>query len=408
MNSPQPMPVPGPNNDLLAAVRAHQAGDLSGAEIRYRHILRTHPGSTIVRSLLSNLLLTGGNREALAEALEHAVFAARTDSYNAANHLLVGDIATKIQNWDCAADAYRRVIAIEPDLPDPYLRIKNPLVLTGRSGELVDLYDKAIRSYPKLPLERLTDFVALQDAAIERDIPGILLITMPKSGSLYLLARFARGLGIPICHASLDLFPVDHVVPAWAENLARGGAIAQEHLDASPENTNALKQAGFGKVVVHVRDPRQATLSWLHHVDTTVGDLLHLRQLISPPIPESYDELNFSQKIDWQIENHLPLLIDWSRQWMEFANSSGSGIEILFTRYEDFRTGETAFIHSIVEHFGISAEKFDFAPLNASGGSLHRRKGQSDEWRGRFSADQQRKAQKLVSEDLCTYFGWTP
>ncbi|MCH8113406.1 MAG: sulfotransferase domain-containing protein [Proteobacteria bacterium] len=405
MNLPRKEPAPGFGHDLRTAAKAHLAGDFDGAETRYRHILREDTDSLVVRSLLSHLLLERRGSD-LPEALEHAESAAYGDPNNVANHLLVGDIAIVLKNWALAAKAYRQVIAMEPDLPDPYLRIKNPLILTGNADELVDLYDAAIRSHPEMPLERLGNFVVLQEVAIKRGIPGILLVTMPKSGSLYMLMRLSKGLGVPICHASLDLFPTDRVIPSWAQALALGGAVAQEHLDASSRNMAELVRAGLSKAVVHVRDPRQATLSWVHHVETTTGDREHIRQLMSPPITKMYDRFDLGRKIDWQIENYLPLLVKWTQQWMDFADACASDFEVLFTRYEDFRADEGANIRKILNYMGVSPEAFDFSPLKTSREALHRRKGEADEWREVFSRTQRRRATELVPEDMCARFGW--
>jgi hypothetical protein len=111
------------------------------------------------------------------------------------------------------------------------------------------------------------------------------LVTMPKSGSLYLLMRFVEGLNIPPYHISLDLFPHDHLVPAWAEDLARGGAIAQEHLDASEANLDLLRRAGVTRIVVQVRDPRQAALSWTYHIDGITGERTSVRRLMPSAVP---------------------------------------------------------------------------------------------------------------------------
>ncbi len=40
--------------------------------------------------------------------------------------------------------------------------------------------------------------------------------------------------------------------------------------------------------------------------------------------------------------------------------------------------------------------------------SLHRRKGEADEWRSVLSADQRARATAMLPEDLYQRFGWKP
>jgi tetratricopeptide (TPR) repeat protein len=173
---------------------------------------------------------------------------------------LAGNIATGLPDWPNAPQYFLRTIEIEPNLPDAYLRLKNPMILSGRAEELVSIFERALIENPSMPLERLTAFAFLQKRAIANDLPDMLVVTMPRTGSLYILMRLSTGLSIPVSHVSLNLFPKDHVIPCWARTLATGGTVAQEHIDASPENLAHLREAGIDKLCVHTRDPRQATL----------------------------------------------------------------------------------------------------------------------------------------------------
>lgn len=344
----------------------------------------------------------GAWEEALALAREAVADQPGSPSYN----MLRGDAAANLGQWPEAIESYRAVMDLQPGLPDPYLRIRVPLFLSGRAKELAALYDRAVRHHPEMPLERLSNFASLQADARARGVPAIVLITMPKSGSLYLLMRFVDGLNVPNCHISLDLFPADHVVPAWAEDLARGGAVTQEHLDASEENLAALQRAGIDRVVVHVRDPRQAALSWMHHIDGTTGERANVRRLISPTVPDDWDERAIASRLDWTIDNHLPVLVEWTMGWVRAADATRPVLDILFTRYEDLRGDEEALFRRILDHYGIAGMPMNMNPPVSSDAALHRRKGQADEWRSVFSAAQRRRASGLLPADLCERSGW--
>ncbi len=94
------------------------------------------------------------------------------------------------------------------------------------------------------------------------------LNTMPKSGSVFLADHLASLYRTPFARIGVDSFPRSLVIPGRAEVLAQGGLWDQMHLDASPENLDQLERAGIRKIYLHVRDPRQATLSWAHHLES--------------------------------------------------------------------------------------------------------------------------------------------
>lgn len=296
------------SRDFAAACRAHIAGDLAMAELYYRQCLSRRPDHDLTRYFLSGVLYERGGA-CMDEALNLIRLAADSAPHNAAIQFTRGNICTALELWHEAVDSYRCVIEAHPDMPDAYLRIKAPMLRSGRPDELVDLFDRAVRAYPRMALERTADFTERQAEARRRGIPPLLFVTMPKSASVYVLLRFAHGLGIPTCRVSLDLFPADQVIPSWAEGLAEGGAVCQEHVDASPANLARLRAAGLSRLVVHVRDPRQATLSWTHHLESMTGDRAYLGDLVSPPLPDDYRSWHFARKLDWNIEHHLPALL---------------------------------------------------------------------------------------------------
>ena len=237
-------------------------------------------------------------------------------------------------------------------------------------------------------------------------MPAILFLTMPKSGSIYIANRLVNGLVAPFCRISLSLFPLDHIVPSWLERFARGGAVCQEHLDASPRTIDLLSRARLTRLVVHLRDPRQATLSWVHHVETLTGASGYLRQRIWPLLPEDYDRRSFAEKLDWHIARHLRLLSLWAQAWVKLAEARAGELAIRFTSYEEFRRDEPGFYASLLEFYGIESADFDANPADLAKQEFHFRKGQTEEWREVFTDAQKQAAWCLMPDDLCARFGW--
>ena len=92
----------------------------------------------------------------------------------------------------------------------------------------------------------------------------ILLNTMPKSGSVYILKSLAKIVDLKTKHCGDP--SNGRLSDKDLTAFSTGGFVVQNHLALSAENLQILEQLK-PRMVLHLRDPRQAMLSWLHHVD---------------------------------------------------------------------------------------------------------------------------------------------
>ena len=247
-----------------------------------------------------------------------------------------------------------------------------------------------------------------------KSFPGILLNTIPKSGSIYLANALCRGLGIPFMRISGDWFPGDVLVPDQLRILAAGNAVTQEHLDANPQNRVALNVI-LDRLVVHVRDPRMTTLEWVHHLITERA--LHgpeATQLQLPElVPPGFFDLSMSEKIDHQIDHLLPVMIGWLTDWVDASEDAAFRSQILFTRYDDMVADEPAFYRSILDFYGIAESQFSYEPFQPRAserpeleGEFHFRNKRTDEWRDVFTPAQLDRACAMMPKRLLKRFDW--
>ena len=131
---------------------------------------------------------------------------------------------------------------------------------------------------------------------------------------------------------------------------------------------------GLTRQVINVRDPRQATLSWTHHIDKYLLDNLDLQ--FYPPLPGEYRSWDFKTRVDWNINNHLPNLIRWLEGWHE--HSKTNALDITFVRYEDMVKDESNFFRSILDAFGIDIA--EHRELTNRPDVYHFRSGRTNEW----------------------------
>lgn len=233
----------------------------------------------------------------------------------------------------------------------------------------------------------------------------ILINTMPKSGSIYLSRMIASSLGVEFSVKSLayGFFPTYFMLPDALESFRTGNIVRQEHFDASPIN---LKVCGrfIDRIVLHVRDPRGALLSWAHHVNRL--QKLHPNGIESTihPIPDDFPSWPLSDQLDWHIEHHLVSLVGWLRQWLAVSQAQ-SPIRILWTSHEELANNERALFDKIINFFEVPMDRVDFQTPEKTM-EVHYRSGEINEWSVVFSMNQKARCADIIGKDLLERFNW--
>lgn len=247
-----------------------------------------------------------------------------------------------------------------------------------------------------------------------RDMPGILLNTLPKSASIYIWEAIAVGLGMPKMRISGGWFPGDLVVPELVYSLGRGGVVTQEHLDASWRNKVVLSRH-LGKMIVHVRDPRSSALEWAYHQLTMKADGLLSALERSPRryCPDGFFSMSLTDQIGVQIGAYLPDAVKWVEDWLDAAGDPYFKTEVLIVQYEKFVEDEVAYFDRILDFYGIDKSLWahkPFTPEHADDplheGQWHFRNARTDEWRDAFTPEQLDEAGAMMPHRLLKRFGW--
>jgi hypothetical protein len=116
---------------------------------------------------------------------------------------------------------------------------------------------------------------------------GILLNTMPKSGSVYIQKSLSEILSFGTMYLGNRYGLIDQIDVQAAHTFSGGGFVSQNHLAPSPENLQVLRHFKL-KMILHLRDPRQALLSWIHYLHhITGGNDMSQELLYVTPRPRS-------------------------------------------------------------------------------------------------------------------------
>lgn len=235
--------------------------------------------------------------------------------------------------------------------------------------------------------------------------PSILFNTMPKTGSVFIGKTLARSLDIfyserPLSHG---FFPYYFVIDNEARWLKKKNIIRQEHINGSEINLMLIKRY-IDKMVVHFRDPRQATLSWFHHTDRLRKKFPNGVNYSIHQEPSNYNTWNLSQRLDWHIETTLASNVKWLRDWIVVCENNVD-LKILFTSYEDFFSNPKEFFNNILEFYEIDKKYFSYNPPRKVIGNNYRN-GTPDEWKNVLTDAQKSRSLEIIGIDLIKKFSW--
>ena len=97
-------------------------------------------------------------------------------------------------------------------------------------------------------------------------LPSILVVSIPKSGTVFTNLMLSRGLLLEQASVSFGYFPHYLVEIPKLVSFVKGGKVAPAHFDPSAVNLQSLTPF-IKRWVLHIRDPRSVVLSWVHHTN---------------------------------------------------------------------------------------------------------------------------------------------
>lgn len=228
----------------------------------------------------------------------------------------------------------------------------------------------------------------------------VIINTIPKCGNAFIRKTITKSMGVPCQYVSAGPWP-DMVLSEYLlEDLRDSNGFVVDHIPATPFNISILRQFNISKMVLHVRDPRQATLSWLHWIDKkhSNGTLLEWE---CPGEDPTYFSKPLEAKIDVLIQHWIPTITGFIEPWVALQDA---GIDVLMTDFNEMKTQPDEFFQKIFAHFGFASANLEIS--SAQSEKSHFRKGLSNEWAEVFSKEQLEIANSLIRRQLKDRFHW--
>jgi hypothetical protein len=242
-----------------------------------------------------------------------------------------------------------------------------------------------------------------------RQFPAIVINALPKSGSTFIAKTLRQALQVRPLHFAVPGLHSRGTVDMRALGIvARGNAICHQHLPPERHIISALSGT-LGRIVLNLRDPRAALVSWTHFVNEFNRDYSYLLalQVAEQDLPESYFSQPLADQLAWQADNRLPEMIEWIRLWIEAADAQYAGLSILLTDYQEMVGDTRKFFERILQFYGIAIEPEWLKIRQPKAGQWKFRVGTGKDWRTDFAPETLERVSAMVPQDWMSRFGWS-
>lgn len=261
-----------------------------------------------------------------------------------------------------------------------------------------------------------------REALTAKDNASIFFVSLPKSGTVFTwqCLHEVSGLRIP----DFQLMDGWHEYSAGSdfacpelyacgdyntqllrpENMGRfaQGYIFGGHMQASYHNMRVLKGAGIDRISVLLRDPRDAFVSWVHHLRKLGPSARNYHSRIYH-IPRDYYDWSLQRQFEYQIRTFLPVTVNWVEGWLDYYASADRDVDVLFVYYDELKRDPARYVRRLSEFHGIGPVDTSRIP-SAEPGKLHFRKGEHEQWREEFSERDQRLVDELMGDRIVRAF----
>jgi hypothetical protein len=159
-------------------------------------------------------------------------------------------------------------------------------------------------------------------------------------------------------------------------------------------------------MVLHVRDPRQVTVAWVHHMRRyNDAEFRYFAPKYNPPLPPEFRTWEVPQQVDWAAHNYMPGKLQWLEDWVT-ALDSHPPIPVMVTKFEDFVEDQRSFFCRISDFFDVCEIRVPSMDKQSAAALHNFRRGSVDEWRDVLTPKQIRSCESRL-EPLVRRFGWS-
>jgi hypothetical protein len=180
------------------------------------------------------------------------------------------------------------------------------------------------------------------------------------------------------------------------------GYLLASHAAATHHNIRVLQDAGCNRVTAVVRDPRDSTVSWTHHVRALGPSMRNFHSLVQH-VPRDYFDWPHARQLAFQVRTFLPAAVNWIESWLGVVAESDGLLDIQIVYFDELSRHPRAMFERMFEFHGVA--DYDLEKIQPPrAGVRHFRKGEHDAWREEFSDADCAFADNLINDRLVRAF----
>jgi hypothetical protein len=276
-------------------------------------------------------------------------------------------------------------------------------------GRIADLWDA---SWP-----RLSQPANGQPLCLDQN--SIFVATLPKSGTEFIWGgirdatrlvapefladrKFMREYFSGYCNrpeaTSTGCFNSERLVGDVLRRFLPCGYVVCSHSSATHHNICTLRDAGFRRVTVLVRDPRDNTVSWTHHI-RALGPAMRNYHSFIQHLPAEYFDWPHRLQLGFQVCTFLPAAVNWIESWLGAVAEGDGDLAIQIVYFDELRSNSARMFKRVFDFHGV--QDYDLSKIEPPRpGMRHFRRGQHDSWRDEFSEADQGFSDYLIGDRL--------
>jgi len=208
--------------------------------------------------------------------------------------------------------------------------------------------------------------------------------------------KYERGKSLPDDIYSVGVFTNECILPKNFNRFSKKypNTICGFHCFASDWNIRALRTAGIKKVLVLIRDPRDAMISWRYHLLKAGKEISkYISHFCS--IDEGWFMAEKKVQYDYLLRTWFPDAVKYLESWLTAAGDDD--IEILISPFELLRENNKLMIERAVYFFG---NKISNIELQIPQKTQHFRTGKTGNWHQELTKEQNTLAVQLLGSRL--------
>jgi Sulfotransferase domain len=201
---------------------------------------------------------------------------------------------------------------------------------------------------------------------------------------------------------STGVFTSERLILSQMRPYLPNGYVLASHAAATYHNIRVLQDAGCNRVTVLVRDPRDSTVSWTHHIRALGPSMRNFNSLVQH-LPGDYFDWPHAEQLAFQIRTFLPAAVNWIESWLGVVAERDGGLDAQIVYFDELSRHPRGMFERMFEFHGVTS--YDLAKIQPPrSGVRHFRRGEHDSWREEFSEADRAFADDLINDRLVRAF----